>query len=236
MKFLQLICIENETTEDQNAVMRSEVDGWVQDTIARRVNVTGKPLDWPGTARTVRVRDGQTLISDGPFADTKEFIGGLDILECESLEQAIEVASKHPVSWFHAIELRRFADGMDGADIPDFIDPSELQQILFVCVDGIAEAPEVEARIARDGEAWRAELESSGVQVLSQPLAASGSTMVRVRDGETLVSDGPFVETKEFLAGIDILKCDTFDEAVAWAAKHPLAAFHMVEVRSFRDL
>ena len=235
MKFLQLICIENETTEDENASMRNEVDDWVQDTIARRINVTGKPLAAPVTAKTVRVRNGETVVSDGPFADTKEFIGGLDILECESLEQAIEVASKHPVSWFHAIELQPFADGTDGVDIPDFIDPSELKQLLLICVDGIPEAPEVEARVARDGAAWRAELERSGVQVLSQRLAG-GATMVRVRNGETLVSDGPFVETKEFLAGIDILKCDTFDEAVGWAAKHPLAAFHMVEVRDFRDL
>ena len=76
----------------------------------------------------MRVRNGETLISDGPFADTKEFIGGLDMLECENLDEAIEVAAKHPVSWFHAIELRAFDDGMDGVDIPDFIDSSELQQ------------------------------------------------------------------------------------------------------------
>ena len=73
--------------------------------------------------------------------------------------------------------------------------------------------------------------------MLSQALApASSATTVRVRDGETLVSDGPFVETKEFLAGIDILKCETLDEAIGWAAKHPIARFHMVEVRRFIDL
>jgi hypothetical protein len=208
----------------------------VKDTVARRINVTGKPLAAPQSAKTVRVRNGETLISDGPFADTKEFIGGLDVLECESLEQAIEVASKHPVAWFNAIELHAFADGMDGVDIPDFIDPSDLRQLLMVCVDGIPEADDVEAKIAQDAEAWRAELKQSGVQVLSQPLAAGGSTMVRVRNGETLVSDGPFVETKEFVAGIDFLKCDTFEEAVGWAAKHPIAGFNLVEVRSFRDL
>ncbi len=236
MKFLQLICIERDTTDAENAVMRNEVGAWVDDTISRRINVTGKPLDAPSTAKTVRVRNGETLVSDGPFADTKEFIGGLDILECESLDEAIEVASKHPVAWFHAIELHAFDDGMDGIEIPDFIDPSELKQLLLVCVDGVPESPEVEAQIALDAQAWRAELERSGVQVLSQPLKAGGSTMVRVRERETLVSDGPFVETKEFLAGIDILSCDTLDTAVGWASKHPLAGFHMVEARSFRDL
>jgi hypothetical protein len=234
MKYLQLICIERESTAEEHATMRDSVDGWVRETIERGVNVVGKPLDDPGTARTVRVRDGQTLISDGPFAATKEFIGGLDILECENLDEAIEVASKHPVSWFHSIELRPF---LDGADIPSHIDGNELRHLLMVCVDGIPEAPEVEAAIEHDAKAWLAELADSGAQVLSRALApASSATTVRVRGGETLVSDGPFVETKEFLGGIDILSCETLDEAVDWAAKHPIARFHMVEVRRFIDL
>ena len=235
MKYLQLICIEGETdTPEASAAMRDNVHPWVDDTVSRGINVVGKPLDDPHSAKTVRVRDGETLISDGPFADTKEFIGGLDILECENLDEAIEVASRHPVSWFHAIELRPF---LDGSGIPDRIDVGELQQLLMVCVDGIAEAPEVEAQLTSDCEAWLEELRRSGVQVVNEALAPpSSATTVRVRDGETLISDGPFIETKEFLAGIDILNCDTFAEAVGWAAKHPVAAFHMVEVRRFVDL
>ena len=234
MKYLQLICIERESTPEENVTMRDSVDGWVRETVERGVNIVGKPLDSPETAKTVRVRDGEALISDGPFAATKEFIGGLDILDCENLDEAIEIASKHPVSWFQSIELRPFRDG---AEIPNHIDGDELQHLLMVCVDGVPETPEVEASIERDAKAWLADLADSGVQVLSQALApASSATMVRVRDGETLVSDGPFVETKEFLGGIDILKCETLDEAIGWAAKHPIARFHMVEVRRFIDL
>ncbi|MDE3133788.1 MAG: hypothetical protein KGL15_06970 [Acidobacteriota bacterium] len=107
----------------------------------------------------------------------------------------------------------------------------------MVCLDGIPEAPEVEAQIVRDAEAWRAALAQSGAQVLSQPLAPpDAATTVRVRNGETLISDGPFIEAKEYLAGISILNCDTLEEAVGWAARHPLARFHMIEARSFRDL
>ena len=234
MKYLQLICIERESTPEENVTMRDSVDGWVRETVERGVNIVGKPLDSPETAKTVRVRDGEALISDGPFAATKEFIGGLDILDCENLDEAIEIASKHPVSWFQSIELRPFRDG---AEIPNHIEGDELQHLLMVCVDGIPESAEVEASIERDAKAWLADLADSGVQVLSQALApASSATMVRVRDGETLVSDGPFVETKEFLGGIDILKCETLDEAIGWAAKHPIARFHMVEVRRFIDL
>ena len=59
-------------------------------------------------ATTVRVRDGQTLVADGPFAETKEQIGGFDILECADLDEAIELASKHPVAKFGTLELRPF--------------------------------------------------------------------------------------------------------------------------------
>jgi hypothetical protein len=234
MKFLQLICIENETTDEQNQVVRDAVWPWVHDTIERRINITGKPLTDPQTARTVRVRDGRTLISDGPFAATKEFIGGFDLLECESLEQAIDVAAKHPVSWFNAIELRQLHDEND---VPERIDPATLRHMLLVCVDGIPEAPEREAEIWSDCMAWRDQIAASGAHVAGSPIApAAEARTVRVRDGRTMVSDGPFVETKEFLGGFDLLKCETFDEAVGWAAKHPIAALHQIEVRSFRDL
>ncbi len=234
MKFLQMIVIENDPTDEQSEIMHRDVFPWVEDTIARRINITGKPLAEPGTARTVRVRDGGTLISDGPFADTKEFIGGFDLLECESLEQAIEVASKHPVAWFNAIELRPLRN--DG-DVPHYIDHTKLQQMLLICIDGVAESPEVEDQIRRDCKVWREQIEASGVHVAGAPIApAAEARTVRVRDGQTLVSDGPFVETKEFVGGFDLLSCETIDEAAAWAAKHPIASFHQIEVRSFRDL
>ncbi|MGH2836233.1 MAG: YciI family protein [Solirubrobacteraceae bacterium] len=104
MKFLQLICIENETTDEQDEHMSRDVFPWVEDTIAGRINITGKPLDVPTSARTVRVRDGESLISDGPFADTKEFIGGFDLLSCETFDEAIGWAAKHPIARFHQIE------------------------------------------------------------------------------------------------------------------------------------
>ena len=51
-------------------------------------------------ATTVRVRDGEVLLADGPFAETKEQIAGFDIVECADLDEAIEVAAKHPMARF----------------------------------------------------------------------------------------------------------------------------------------
>jgi hypothetical protein len=67
---------------------------------------SGFELDSPTTAKTVRVRDGETLITDGPFAESKEQIGGLMELEVEDLDAAIAVAARIPVAFRASVELR----------------------------------------------------------------------------------------------------------------------------------
>ncbi len=242
MNYLLLICNDGTTTPEEGAAMREHTPAWVEEMDDRGVRLVGKALDDPATAKTVRVRDGETLVSDGPFVESKEFIGGFDILDCENLDEAIEVACKHPVSWFHAVEVRPFLDYVErpGCDAPQSSPvgiESSMRYLLMMCLDGIAEAPEVEAGIMRDANAWREELEERGDYVYGHALRhANTATTVRVRDGQTLLTDGPFTETKEFLGGIAILSCESQQEAVELAAKHPLARFHMVEVRAFIDL
>ena len=62
----------------------------------------------PDTATTLRFRDGQTQLSDGPFIETKEFIGGIDVINCAGREQALEIAAAHPLARHHMIEVRPF--------------------------------------------------------------------------------------------------------------------------------
>ena len=54
----------------------------------------------------MRVRDGKPLITDGPFTETKEAVGGFDIIECDSLEAAVQIAAAHPVAQIGTIEVR----------------------------------------------------------------------------------------------------------------------------------
>jgi hypothetical protein len=56
----------------------------------------------------VRVRDGERMLTDGPFAETKEAVGGFDIIECGSLEEAVEIAAGHPNAQMGTIEVRPF--------------------------------------------------------------------------------------------------------------------------------
>jgi len=63
-------------------------------------------LDSPSTAKTVRVRDGETIVTDGPFAETKEQIGGVIEIEAADLDQAIGIAARIPVATSASVELR----------------------------------------------------------------------------------------------------------------------------------
>ena len=89
--------------------MQREIPGWDEEMERRGVLLLGRPLDLPETAETaatVRVRDGQTMVTDGPFTEAKEWIAGFDLVECSDLDEAIEVASKIPGARHGSIEVR----------------------------------------------------------------------------------------------------------------------------------
>ena len=75
--------------------------------------LTGNVLGSTSAATTVRVRDGELLVSEGPFAETAEVIVGFDLLDCADLDEAIEVARTHPMARQGRLELRPFADLSD---------------------------------------------------------------------------------------------------------------------------
>jgi hypothetical protein len=118
MKYLLLVCWDTERMNGQADPDPTELEAaeeqgfpWVDDLQARGIWLTGDQLAPPRRGRTVRVRDGKTLITDGPFAETKEAIGGFDLLECGSLEEAIEIAASHPMAEAGTIEVRPLWSG-----------------------------------------------------------------------------------------------------------------------------
>jgi hypothetical protein len=106
MKYLMLVCTDGEPIDADPAELNPEP--WVTEMDGRGIRLIGDRLRPPSDATTVRVRDGETLITDGPFVETKELVGGFDILECADLDEAIEVASKHPMAKVGMLELRPF--------------------------------------------------------------------------------------------------------------------------------
>jgi hypothetical protein len=85
------------------------------------------------------------------------------------------------------------------------------------------------------GQAWYAyskEVEAAGILLSNNGLSSvNDATTVRVRDGKTLIADGPFAETHEQLGGYYLLECKDIDEALGWAAKIPSARYGSIEVR-----
>ena len=110
MKYLLLHYVD-ETAEYDAEVSREGralLASWLEDTIARGVNLQGSYLQPSRTATTVRARDGELLVADGPFAETKEQIAGFDIIECADLPEALRIAGAHPTTRHGTIEIRPF--------------------------------------------------------------------------------------------------------------------------------
>jgi hypothetical protein len=108
MKYMMFVCTDTEPETDESLVPDIEV--WVAENDKAGRRVSGSVLGAPSAATTVRVRGGEVLLTDGPFAETKEVIVGFDIIECADLDEAIAVASKHPMAYSGRLELRPFAD------------------------------------------------------------------------------------------------------------------------------
>ena len=110
MKYMMLICSDDSVvlSQQERAEIPAATEAWVQEMDSSGIRLLGDQLRPPNDATTVRVRNAQVLLADGPFAETKEQIAGFDIIECEDLDQALDVAAKHPVAKFGLIEVRPF--------------------------------------------------------------------------------------------------------------------------------
>ncbi len=148
------------------------------------------------------------------------------------------MAAKHPSSWFHTIEVRPFTGGLRlGEQASAFgrgEDGAASPYLLIMWMGGIPAAPFGDQAVMEEGDAWRQDLVARGLHVLGNALEGPGTaTTVRVRDGQTLLSDGPFTQTGEFIAGIDVVSCTDRQQAIGLAAAHPAAWVHAIEVRPF---
>jgi hypothetical protein len=112
MKYMLLFWVDEaaEATADEDAAMMIAVKSWVEDMTERGVRLHGGPLRSAGEAKIVRMRDDEMLVSDGPFAETKEQIGGYDVVECADMDAAVLVAARHPLARSARVEVRPFWD------------------------------------------------------------------------------------------------------------------------------
>ena len=119
MRYLLLIYDEQSAATDPAAAAPSEEDvtkvmgdyaAFTKELRDRGVFEAGEALQSVASASTVRLREGQTLITDGPFMETKEALGGFYLLNCRDLDEALEFGAKCPAAQFGSIEVRPIWD------------------------------------------------------------------------------------------------------------------------------
>lgn len=199
------------------------------------------PLHPVATAVSVKVRDGQRLVTKGPFAETTEQLGGYYIVDVKGLEEAIEIASRLPPAKKGTVEIRRILD-LEGLP-PDRKKHTDgaLKKVMLLCYDDEQawnEAGEESLRQAM-GEAAKLahEADSRGQYLTASPLhPVATAKSVRVREGKRFVTDGPFAETHEVLGGYYLLQVRSIEEAIEIAARHPGVEVGTVEAREIFPL
>ncbi|WLW57500.1 nuclear transport factor 2 family protein [Streptomyces sp. YU58] len=134
MKYMMLV--RGDDSGDPAAA--KPVEPWVEEQGADGVRLHGHRLRPSAEAVTVRVRDGEVLRTDGPFAETKEYVGGFDVLECADLDEAVRVAARHPGAAAGFVEVRALWDEEDAgteirrldADLAEALRERDVERLL----------------------------------------------------------------------------------------------------------
>ena len=229
MRYLLFICTDPEAEPYRRDL--DNVGSWVEEMDAKKIRLEGERLKTPEHAVTLRKRGGQLLVTDGPFAESKEWIAGFDLIECPDLDAAVEVASRHPMARFGRIEVRPLNSDPSLQGVHHPISDFAGLFLQLLCTD-----PESEPYKPNEDNiaSWVKEMDAKGVLVQGHLLCpVQDATLVRVRKDEVLVTDGPFAETKEWVQGFGILRCRDRAEAVEVSSSHPAARFGRIEVREF---
>jgi hypothetical protein len=107
MRYLLLISADEDVAEREIAAGRfGTFAGWLADLQRRGVLEAHEGLHRSRTATTVRVRGGEVLLTDGPYIEAKDQIGGFALIDCRDLDEAVEIAAGHPAAAVGQVEIR----------------------------------------------------------------------------------------------------------------------------------
>ncbi|MCL3861118.1 YciI family protein [Actinotalea sp. K2] len=206
-------------------------EAWFEDVTRRGVHLAGDRLRPPSDATCVRVRDGETVVTHGPFVEIAEQIAGFDLLQVADLEEAVGVAGAHPVARFGALELRELVphddDPAGGANA--VLEGAATYLLLMGREPG---SPTPAPQDAGSPVGWIQEMRGRDVDRGGSLLAPPDRTVtVRVRGGEVVLARGPFAQLPEQVDGYNLIDAADLDEALEVAAAHPAARHGVVEIR-----
>ncbi len=241
MKYALLVYSPEEAwTKDEWSACVEKSTAICHDLQAKGQFIAASPLDPIATATSVRIRQGQTLITAGPFAETVEQFGGFFLIDVPNLDDAMEVAQQLPAAKKGTVEIRPIYEltGLPpdqfGTDQHAKNETSSLYVLL--CYDDEqawkeAGPPKLDVALAEAVELSH-RLNARGQYITASPLQpTSTATSVRVQEGCRLITDGPFAETREVLGGYYLVVARDLNEAISIAAQHPGAPHGTVEIR-----
>jgi hypothetical protein len=230
------------TDEERSSNMKAYVE-FSRDLAASGRMGDAAPLDPITTATTVRIRGGKRVVTDGPFAETREQLGGYYVVKTKDVDEACDIAEKIPDAHGGSIEVRPVLDlGPAGVDqgSPAKSASDDKEYILLIHEDenvwkdfGDKARSEM---FERYGHFTRSIIEK-GQYVAGAPLvSASKAKTVRVPADKRIITDGPFAETREQLGGYYRVRAANLDVALDIAARIPAAETGSIEVRPVMDL
>lgn len=245
MKYMLLMYgTENNWTEEERTACMIKSMSVIDELAAQGKFVEASPPGPVATARTVRFRDGKSLVTEGPFAETNEQLGGYYVLDLEHLDEAIAVATRLPPATKGTVEIRPIRP-VEGSP-PSRSLPAERSNTpaaaympLFYRDEAAWQkaSPEALKTALVEARNLAHDLNDSGRYVNAAPLhPAESATCVRVRDAKRTITDGPSAETTEVLGGYYVILAENSEDAVRIAECHPGARFGSVEVRPLFDL
>lgn len=208
--------------------------------LASKAIVGGEALHDSSTCRTIR-HDGATVrVTNGPFAETVEALGGFYVMDASTLDEAIELARNIPAANNGAVEIRPMVQWFDRSD--EVGAPTEASSDIARYLATI-HGPESQADVPGT-EAWDEGAATHGrfVEGAAATVMAGGAvqpaataTTVRVRDGELLATDGPFSETTEVVGGFYVLR-GSADDVATVATRIPVNEKGAVELRPIMEI
>jgi hypothetical protein len=230
-----------------HALSKSEQDAMLEDCLGYDAKLLkdghligdGVALQASRTAKTLRWQNGAVVVSDGPFAETKELLGGVGVLEARDMPHAIELMSEHPGLRYGATfeirpvdeeSLQRQANYLAARRGP--APAAGPQAVNFASLGyinpngwGSISADERDALLRQCIAYDEARIQNGQWQSGMALQGAQTAKTLRAKAGQVLVTDGPFAETKEYLGGIVVLAFNDWGDAVAVLSKHPALAF-----------
>jgi hypothetical protein len=245
MKYVLLVYSpENAWTQDEWTACTIESTAVCQDLQAKGQFIAASPLHPVATATSVRVRQGKSLVTTGPFAETVEQLGGFFLIDVPNLDDAITIAARLPSAKKGTIEVRPVST-LDGLPADNFSSPpansANTTRYMLLSYDNEQawnEAGPAALQAAKaEAVALTHQLTSRGQYISASPLhSVSTATSVRIRNGQRLITDGPFAETREFLGGYYLIYARDLNDAISVAAQHSGARLGTVEIRKLYDL